>query len=61
VSELPAPIAEQVAPAGVGSTPVAQPASGGILPAEATIYDWNPGAGPEEPRVVWIVDRSLDI
>ena len=25
----------------------------------ATVYDWNPGAG--EPRVVWIVDGSLDI
>ena len=30
-------------------------------PAEATVYDWNPGAGREEPRVVWIVDRGLDI
>ncbi len=29
--------------------------------AEATVYDWNPGAGREEPRVVWIVDRGLDI
>ncbi|MEP6801008.1 MAG: zf-HC2 domain-containing protein [Acidobacteriota bacterium] len=28
-------------------------------PADATIYDWNPGGG--QPRVVWIVDRSLDI
>lgn len=28
-------------------------------PADATIYDFNPGAG--EPRVVWIVDRSIDI
>jgi anti-sigma factor RsiW len=28
-------------------------------PGGATIYDWNPGAG--EPRVVWIVDGSLDI
>ena len=25
----------------------------------ATIYDWTPGSG--QPRVVWIVDRSLDI
>jgi hypothetical protein len=24
----------------------------------ATVYDWNPGG--DEPRVVWIVDRSLD-
>lgn len=31
----------------------------GKLPADATIYDWNPGGG--QPRVVWIVDRSLDI
>lgn len=29
------------------------------FPADATIYDWSPGAG--EPRVVWIVDRSIDI
>ena len=28
-------------------------------PSNATIYDWNPGG--QEPRVVWIVDRSLDI
>lgn len=29
--------------------------------SDATIYDWNPGAGREEPRVVWIVNRGLDI
>ena len=28
-------------------------------PADATIYDFSTGAG--EPRVVWIVDRSIDI
>lgn len=28
-------------------------------PADATIYELNPGAG--QPRVVWIVDRSIDI
>ena len=27
----------------------------------ATIYEIAPGAGADEPRVVWIVDRSLDI
>ena len=27
----------------------------------ATVYEIAPGAGPDEPRVVWIVDRSLDI
>jgi hypothetical protein len=35
------------------------PVRGQKLPADATIYDWNPGGG--QPRVVWIVDRSLDI
>jgi anti-sigma factor RsiW len=35
------------------------PAKSQKLPADATIYDWNPGGG--QPRVVWIVDRSLDI
>ncbi|MDQ2978490.1 MAG: zf-HC2 domain-containing protein [Acidobacteriota bacterium] len=29
------------------------------VPGDATIYDWNPGGG--QPRVVWIVDKSLDI
>jgi hypothetical protein len=28
-------------------------------PADATIYDFSSGAG--EPRMVWIVDRSIDI
>jgi hypothetical protein len=31
------------------------------LPTDATVYEWSPGAGREEPRVVWIVDRGLDI
>jgi hypothetical protein len=37
------------------------PKAGGTkqYPADATIYDFGSGAG--EPRVVWIVDRSLDI
>lgn len=50
----------------VGKTflPIAGPESsenrnpGSGAPA-ATVYDWNPGG--EQPRVVWIVDRSLDI
>ena len=41
--------------------PAALPAEGDGISAEATVYDWNPGAGREEPRVVWIVDRGLDI
>ncbi len=43
-----------------GFAPAAR-GSSRTFPADATIYDWNPGAGVEEPRVVWIVDRSLDI
>ena len=37
------------------------PKAGGTkkYPADATIYDFGSGAG--QPRVVWIVDRSLDI
>jgi anti-sigma factor RsiW len=44
-----------------GFSPASEPEPGGMFPAEATIYDWNPGAANEEPRVVWIVDQSLDI
>jgi hypothetical protein len=32
------------------------------MPATATIYEWNPGtASPGDPKIVWIVDRSLDL
>lgn len=51
------PVVETAAP---GFAPAAR-GSRRTFPADATIYDWNPGAGVEEPRVVWIVDRSLDI
>lgn len=44
-----------------GFAPAARSGQDRTFPADATIYDWNPGAGIEEPRVVWIVDRSLDI
>lgn len=27
----------------------------------ATVYEISPGSGPDNPRVVWIVDHSLDI
>ncbi|HEX4439037.1 MAG TPA: zf-HC2 domain-containing protein [Thermoanaerobaculia bacterium] len=40
---------------------VIRPAEPAAVSSEATIYDLNPGAGREEPRVVWIVDRGLDI
>jgi anti-sigma factor RsiW len=49
------------AAAAPGFSPAGAASPGGTFPADATIYDWNPGAGTEEPRVVWIVDRSLDI
>ncbi len=51
------PPVETAAP---GFAPAAR-GSSRTFPADATIYDWNTGAGVEEPRVVWIVDRSLDI
>jgi hypothetical protein len=55
--------APAVAPESAGAvSPFAEargPVRGQKLPADATIYDWNPGGG--QPRVVWIVDRSLDI
>ena len=37
------------------------PAESPVPAGDATVDDWNPGAGREEPRVVWIVDRGLDI
>jgi hypothetical protein len=50
----PAP-ATALQPAALSEDAAAVPSS------DATVYDWNPGAGREEPRVVWIVDRGLDI
>ena len=61
--EAPPSAPAEVPQAGAGRvSPFAEasgPAMGQKLPADATIYDWNPGGG--QPRVVWIVDRSLDI
>lgn len=52
---------ERRAPASIQEhfAPVAHPAAATNFPADATVYDWKPGGGA--PRVVWIVDRSLDI
>jgi len=36
-------------------------AAAAAAPAGATVYEIAPGRGPNEPRVVWIVDGSLDI
>ncbi len=44
-----------------GLEPVALPAEAAAPASNATVYDLNPGAGRKEPRVVWIVDRGLDI
>ncbi len=61
----PANVEERFAPANLPDWPAeaglakAGSGPGQKFPADATIYDWNPGGG--EPRVVWIVDRSLDI
>jgi len=62
-------LATQGGPAGTSFAPASNrrpvgeilPKAGGTktYPADATIYDLGSGAG--EPRVVWIVDRSLDI
>jgi hypothetical protein len=41
--------------------PAALAAEPGAELSSATVYDLNPGASREEPRVVWIVDRGLDI
>jgi anti-sigma factor RsiW len=42
---------------------VSRPPSGApaVAPTGATVYEIAPGRGPNEPRVVWIVDGSLDI
>jgi len=63
-------VATVAAPA-AAAAPQARPSAPGVEPAglpevaappsNATVYDLNPGAGREEPRVVWIVDRGLDI
>jgi anti-sigma factor RsiW len=50
--------AERAVPA-AGLEPAA--AETGASGSSATVYELNPGAGREEPRVVWIVDRGLDI
>jgi hypothetical protein len=53
------PSAQTVEPAAAPFAPAAEARPDSKFPASATVYDWNPGGG--QPRVVWIVDRSLDI
>jgi hypothetical protein len=63
VSNLAAPGVPTQAQAFDPVIPAARPVSPEVpaskFPADATIYDLSHGVG--EPRVVWIVDRSLDI
>jgi anti-sigma factor RsiW len=49
------------AAAETGIEPATASAEAGAPASSATVYELNPGAGREEPRVVWIVDRGLDI
>jgi hypothetical protein len=44
-----------------GIEPAAAPPEAAAPGSSATVYELNPGSGREEPRVVWIVDRGLDI
>ena len=46
---------------GVGVADAALPEDAATPSEGATVYELNPGAGRDEPRVVWIVDRGLDI
>lgn len=55
---LATPRSEPLVPVGPSAVP-AREVPNSKTPSDATIYDWNPGGG--QPRVVWIVDRSLDI
>ena len=55
------PAAAQAAAVQPGPPQGVRPVEPAVSSSEATIYDLNPGAGREEPRVVWIVDRGLDI
>jgi len=57
-SPAPEPQSPTGSPAGRVSA-AAAPAATVKTSGGATVYDWTPGAG--EPRVVWIVDGSLDI
>jgi hypothetical protein len=53
------PAAPAGGPTAAAVSPVAAPEATVKTSGGATVYDWNPGAG--EPRVVWIVDGSIDI
>jgi len=62
---LPAPVPSPGTSAQAGSSfglaPAGLAAEAALPSPGATVYDLNPGADRAEPRVVWIVDRGLDI
>jgi len=64
VAALPAPAETSpragAPPAGSGLEAAGLPVEAAV-PSSATVYELNPGAAQDEPRVVWIVDRGLDI
>ena len=57
----PSPRAAEQAAFSSGIAPAGLPAEAAAPSTGATVYDLNPGAAKGEPRVVWIVDRGLDI
>lgn len=57
----PSPADSEQATISSGIAPAGLPADAAAPSSGATVYDLNPGAGRGEPRVVWIVDRGLDI
>ena len=59
----PTPVADAGATSFAAPPSLVQPAAleTEAISNDATVYEWSPGAGREEPRVVWIVDRGLDI
>lgn len=65
IAALSAPVANPAGPSQPAMSPgvaAAGLSADAAAPSEgATVYDLNPGAGRGEPRVVWIVDRGLDI
>jgi len=56
-----APTAARVITPGFANASVSAGPSQGTEPGSVTVYEIAPGSGPNEPRVVWIVDKSLDI
>jgi len=58
---VPSPAASEQAAFSSGIAPAGLPVEAASPSTGATVYDLNPGAARGEPRVVWIVDRGLDI